>query len=128
MKRAIGQKPDFVAKARGAWGAALPAWVIALAEHCNRTSATSAAKKLGYSTAVVSHVIANTYAGDLGRVAEKAKGAFMGATVRCPVLGDIRRDRCLDEQQKKFTGSSSIRSKLYRACRSGCPHSLLKQE
>jgi hypothetical protein len=123
MKR--GPQSDFVAKARGAWGDGVPAWVIVLAGECNRTSGSAVAKRLGYSPAVVSHVIANTYPGDIRRVEEKVRGALMGVTVDCPVLGEIGLDRCLDEQRKPFSGTSSIRSRLFRACRSGCPHSRL---
>lgn len=129
MKRGprSGQKTnvDFVAIARAAWGAALPDWVLALAEEATATSGTLAAERIGYSPAVVTHVIRNHYTGDMERVAGKVRGALMGATVICPVLGEIRRDRCLDEQRKPFAGTSSIRSRLYHACRAGCPNSRL---
>jgi hypothetical protein len=126
MKR--GPTTDFVAKARASWDGRPPAWVTALAEEATRSSGARAAKRIGYSPAVVTHVIANTYTGDLKRVAEKVRGALMGVTVQCPVLGEIGRDRCLDEQAVGFCGTSSIRSRLYRACRSGCPHSQLAKE
>jgi hypothetical protein len=119
---------DFLAKAQGAWGAALPDWVRELAEEAMRNSATAVARRIGYSPAVISHVLAATYPGDLARVEAKVRGALMGATVVCPVLGEIGRDRCLDEQKMPFSAASSIRSKLYRACRSGCPHSRLGRE
>ena len=123
----IGRKSvtDFVVKARAAWGATMPDWVFALAEEVNRTSGASTAGRLGYSPALVSNVIANKYPGDIERVAGKVRGAFMGAIVACPVLADIGRDRCLDEQKKPFSATSSVRLRLYRACRSGCPHSRL---
>jgi hypothetical protein len=73
-------------------------------------------------------VFANAYTGDLARVEAKVRGALMGATVVCPILGEIGRDVCLDEQKKPNTGASSIRSKLYRACRAGCPHSRISRE
>lgn len=116
---------DFVATAQAAWGRTLPDWVDELAREASRTSGTLAAAKIGYSPAVVTHVIRNSYKGDIGRVAEKVRGALMGVTVSCPVLGDIGRDRCLDEQKKPFSATSSVRSRLFRACRAGCPHSRL---
>lgn len=128
MKRATHTPPDFVGKARTAWGAEPPDWVLALAEQCAATNQKQAAKRIGLSDGLVSQVLGNKYPGDVARVAEKVRGALMGVTVTCPVLGDIGRDRCLDEQKKTFTGTSSVRSRLYRACRSGCPHSLLKPE
>lgn len=120
-------KVDFVAKARAAYGDALPDWVEELAIEATNTSAVSAAKKIGYSAGLISHVFSNRYKGDLIAVEQKVRGALMGMTVICPILGEIGRDLCLDNQKKPFSATSSIRSKLYRACRSGCPHSRLKE-
>jgi hypothetical protein len=124
-KPRIGKKSqtDFVAKARAAWGDALPDWVLALAEEVNATMGRTAAKRIGLSPALVSYVISNNYPGDMERVEQKVRGALMGLVVACPVLGEIGRDRCLDEQKKNFAGTSSIRARLFKACRGGCPHS-----
>jgi hypothetical protein len=119
-------KTDFVANARRNWGDALPDWVVTLAEEATRTNGVAAAKRLGYSPAVVTQVINATYKGDLGAVEQKVRGALMGIEVDCPILGEIGRDRCLDEQGKKFRGTSAIRTRLYNACRGGCGHSRLK--
>jgi hypothetical protein len=119
-------KVDFVAKVGTAWNGKQPPWVEELARFATENSQTKAAKLIGYSQAVVSHVFANTYQGDMSRVEAKVRGALMHETVGCPVLGDIGRDRCLDEQGKKFAATSSLRVKLFHACRSGCPHSRLK--
>jgi len=123
---APANKTDFVGNARRNWGDALPDWVVALAEEASRTSGVAAARRLGYSPAVVTGVINATYPGDMGAVEEKVRGALMGVEVECPILGEIGRDRCLDEQKKKFRGTSAIRTRLYAACRGGCPHSRLK--
>lgn len=122
------EKVNFLAKAEAAWGNALPDWVQEWAIEGNRTNGARAAKRVGYSAAVFSHVLANNYAGDIARVEQKVRGALMGMTVMCPVYGELGRDRCLDEQKMGRTGASSIRAKVYRACRSGCPHSRLTQE
>ncbi len=126
----FGNKPatDFVAKAKAAWGEQIPDWVLTLAEEANRTTAKAVADRVGYSAAVLSHVFSKSYIGDMQRVEEKARGVFMGMKVTCPVLGEIGRDHCLDEQKKPFSASSSVRSKVYRACRGGCEHSRLKQK
>lgn len=121
-------KVDFTAKALAAYGDALPDWVEELAAQATATSLKAAAKRIGYSDAVLSHVFSGSYSGDLARVEEKVRGALMGVTVMCPVLGEIGRDHCLDQQKMPFSATSSIRSKLYRACRSGCPHSRIKKE
>jgi len=121
-------KTAFVANAISSWGEGdIPEWVVVLAQEAERSSATAIAQRIGYSVAVVSAVIRANYAGDLSKVEAKVRGAFMGETVDCPVVGEIARDRCLDEQARPFSASSSMRTALYRACRGGCPHSRLKE-
>lgn len=50
------------------------------------------------------------------------------AAVDCPVLGTIDRGRCLDEQAQKYSSANRTRVQLFRACRSGCPHSSVVQK
>jgi hypothetical protein len=123
----IAQKPNYIDKARIAWGDNLPDWIEALAQECDRTSGKRAADRIGYTNGVVSQVIANKYPGDLTRVKEKVRGAFLGATVMCPVYGEIGRDQCLDEQKKGNTFTNSGRGRCYRSCRGigvpKCPNS-----
>lgn len=119
---------DFLANAREAWGAALPEWVEELAKFAARTSGVAAAKRIGMSASVVTSVCKARYTGDLGAVEARVRGALMNESVDCPVLGEITRDHCLDEQKKKHVGSSAIRTRLYQACRGGCEHSRLKVE
>ena len=115
-------------KATAAWGDAMPDWIGELADTAGRLGLNACAKKLGYSPSVVSQAIAAKYAGDLTKVETKVRGALMGETVDCPVLGAIGRDRCLDWQGKPRAVTNALRSQVYRACRSGCPHSRLKRE
>lgn len=121
-------KVDFVAKARTAYPAGVPDFVEALAWEANRTSLAATAKAIGYTGGLVSAVIANKYGAGTERIETMVRGALMHETVVCPILGEIGRDRCLDEQGKSNRATSSIRSKLYRACRNGCPHSRIKTE
>ncbi|MFT0861672.1 transcriptional regulator [Ancylobacter sp. G4_0304] len=116
------QTVDFQEKARAGWGDP-PDWIVALADACQRETQTAAAKRLGVSGSQVSHVIGRTYAGRYDRIEELVRGVFMGATVECPVLGEIARHRCLEEQARPFAATSSTRAALFRACRGGCPHS-----
>lgn len=115
---------DYVARAHAAWNPA-PDWVVAIAEEVAATSLRETAKKLGYSPSVVHEVIAATYRGDLGRVEHIARGALMGATVFCPVLDEIGRDRCRQEQSAPFRATNSTRAHLRRACRT-CPNREVK--
>jgi len=112
-------------KAHAAWDSAPPDWVRVLAEEAARSSMGAVAKRIGYSTGVVSAVIANKYKGDLGAVEARVRGALLSEEVECPVLGAVRKDRCADEQKKNFAGTSAIRTRVYNACRSGCVHSRL---
>jgi len=121
-------KTDFLANMAMGWGDDPPDWVIALAAECERSDATSVAKALGYTVAVISGVVRNNYKGSYPKVEARVRGAFMGAMVDCPVLGEIERDRCEREQSLKHFGTSAMRTRVYRACRSGCPHSRLKKE
>lgn len=113
-------------KAAAAWGVAIPDEVRELALYVDGHTGAAAAKAIGYSAAVVSHLLAARYPGDLDAVFAKIRGALMGEVVICPVLGEIGRDRCLTEQKKPFATSNAARARLFRACRSGCPHSRLK--
>ncbi len=122
------QKTDFLAIARESFGEALPDWVEVMAIEATRTSATSVAQRLAYSVAVISSVCRAKYAGDLGKVEARVRGVFMGELVDCPVLGEIGRSHCLDEQAKKHVGTSATRTALFRACRAGCANSRLKLE
>jgi hypothetical protein len=121
-------KVDFLAKAKAAWGAALPDWVETLALEANRTTSAKAARRIGYSGGLLTGVFGKKYNGDLVRVEAKVRGALMSATVVCPVVGEIGLDRCLNEQKMGNTGASSIRARLYRGCRGGCPHSRIRTE
>ncbi len=119
-------KTDFLQNIREGWGENPPSWIVALADACTRTNASEVAKRLDYSTAVISSVLLGSYRGSLAKVEAKVCGAFMGAVVECPVLGEIERDRCETEQGRKFFGTSANRARIYRACRGGCPNSRLK--
>jgi uncharacterized protein involved in cysteine biosynthesis len=113
-------------KAQAAWGENMPDWIGELASLADTESVTACARRIGYSPAVISQTIGNKYRGDLTKVEDKVRGALMGLTVSCPVLGSIGRHVCLDWQAKPRAITNSTRTRVYRACRSGCPHSRLK--
>ncbi|WP_440411091.1 transcriptional regulator [Neorhizobium petrolearium] len=116
---------DPIEKAVAAWGGDLPAWVLELAEACRLSNQSAIAKRLGYSPAVVSSILSNTYKGDVARVEQMVRGALMAETVPCPALGDIPRNICLDWQAKPYAATSSHRAAMYHACRNNCPFSRL---
>lgn len=112
-----------ITKAKGAWGADLPDWVQALAAACDKSSQAQVAKVLGNSTTVISRVLANSYPGNVNRIAEKVRGHYLAQVLECPVLGEIGRDRCVREQGLPLTYQNPVRPRVYDACRSGCIHS-----
>lgn len=119
---------DFHARAASGWGGNPPDWIKVLADACTRETQAGVARRLDVSGSRLSQALAGTYPGDMGRLEEIVRGALMGETVNCPVLGEIGRDRCLSEQRKPFTAASSVRTRLHRACRAGCPHSRIVKE
>lgn len=123
----VRRERTMVQKAETAWGQA-PDWVVELAGLADREGLRGAEKRVGYSASAISTVINGVYRGDLARVEETVRGALMGHVVDCPVLGEIGRDQCLAWQKKPFAATSSARVAVYRRCRSGCPHSSLKNE
>lgn len=132
MKRGPSQNKmttvDHVAKARAAWGTAIPDWIAALAQACTDTSQATVARKFDLSSSVISETLANKYTqkgGKTDRLEELVRGAFMGASVTCPVLGNLSRDRCLDEQKQPFRATSALRTRLFHACQK-CPQKFRK--
>lgn len=109
------------ARARDAWGDALPVWVLALATACDATSQSRAAEVIGYSPATVSLVIRHTYSGDLARVEQAVRGAWMGDTVSCPAQHvEMPAHACVAWQRKPYDSSNHQTVRMFMACRS-CP-------
>ncbi|MAA97797.1 MAG: transcriptional regulator [Stappia sp.] len=117
---------SMVDKARVAWGGSAPDWVRELAGLADREGLSGAAVRIGYSPATTSQVINGKYRGDLCKVEERVRGALMGLSVDCPVLGDLSRDQCLNWQKKPYAPTSAHRVRMHRACRANCPHSRIK--
>lgn len=105
-------------------------WMGVLAEECRRDSQSKVAKRLGVSPALVNQVLKGLYRGDMNRIQARVEGAYMHHTVDCPVLEEIPLDQCINHQERprRFATANPLFTRLYRACRSGCPYSTLKQE
>jgi hypothetical protein len=102
-----------------------PAWLLALREQVSDKGQRVVGKEIGYSPAVVSQVLNNKYGGDLKQVEKCVRGAYMGETVLCPVMGEVSVNRCLEVQKQPFASTNPQRVRLYRACRGGCDNSQL---
>ncbi len=110
-------------RALAGWGAPLSDWMEALVVACEGSHSQAAvAQRLGITSSYLTQVLGRTYRGPYDRVEAAVRGAYMGETVICPVLGEIGRDRCRDEQRRPFAVTSSVRARLFRACHGGCPH------
>lgn len=120
-------EPTFTEKAASAWGDDLPEWVAELAALATAGGLKAAAQATKYSIGALSAVIGNKYKGDLIAVEGAVRGALMGLNVNCPAQGEIGRHQCLKWQKQPYGSSDSTRVRVYRACRSGCPHSRLPQ-
>lgn len=106
-------------RAMTAWGEELPTWVLALATACDDTSQRRVADTIGYSPATVSLVIRNSYRGDMARVEQAVRGAFMGGTVSCPGLRqEMPSNDCVAWQRKPYDGSNHQTVRMFQACRS----------
>lgn len=103
-------------------------WIDALRTETERTSQSAAARKLGVSASVVNQVLKGRYRGRLDRVEARVRAQLMHEVVECPVLGEIERKRCDEEQRRPFSAASPQRVKIWRACRNGCPHSRIGGE
>lgn len=101
-------------------------WIEALRTECERTSQSRTARRLGVSPTMVNQALNGTYKGNIARLETLVRGELMSETVECPVLGEITKRRCLDEQARPFAPTNPQRVACYKACRSGCPHSSLE--
>lgn len=99
----------------------MPDWIRMLAEECDTATLRGIAEKLGVSPASVSLAI-NRQRSSLEFIRLRVEINFMAATVACPILGDIETTECLREQQAPYSAANPLCIKLFRACRSGCPH------
>jgi len=113
-------------RAMKGWPQGLPDWVRVLAENCDLSSQSKAAKRLGYSAATVSLVLAGTYSGDIAKVEMAVRGAYLAALVACPVLGDIPANDCLSHQRAPFAPTNHVRVALYRSCHGACAYASAK--
>jgi transcriptional regulator with XRE-family HTH domain len=102
-------------------------WLEVLRAEVSASSLAVVADKLGISRTAVSQLCNEKYPGDMERMQMLVEGAFMGHTVSCPILGDIPLHQCLAHQRKPAgqVGDNPTQIKLWKACRSGCPHSRL---
>lgn len=108
--------------AREAWGDGIPDWILVVAGKCSEMTQRQVAERIGYSAGMVSQLLRNRYKGNLSAIEDAVRGAWMGSTVTCPVMGVIPTDTCQDWMRKarQFVPSSNNRVRMFRAC-AKCP-------
>ena len=103
-----------------------PDWLALLRAAVKRLGSIQAvADRLDYSRTAVSLVLSGKYGKSTDALAQAVLTRL--DQVACPVLGEIDGDDCVAHQAAKFTATNPQRIALFRACRSGCPHSRLEQ-
>lgn len=105
-------------------------WLDALRAACAADTQASVAKRLGVSPSMINQALSGRYKGDLQRLQALVEGVLQTQTVTCPVLDALAKHKCREYQERdpKFASASPLTVRLYRACRSGCPHSKLPRE
>lgn len=96
-------------------------WIEALREACAESSQKKIGKELGVSATTINLCLKGTYIGRTDRIEELVRGKYMNETVNCPLLAEITKDKCLEEQNRDFSGNSPLRVKLFKACQN-CKH------
>lgn len=105
-------------------------WLDALRAACAADSQAGVARRLGVSPSMINQALKGAYKGDVTRLQTLVEGVLQTQTVSCPVLGDLVKHKCREYQERdpKYAAASPVTMLLYRACRSGCPHSKLAKE
>jgi len=103
-------------KARAAWGAELPLWILRLARACDSTSQADVARKIELSTAYVSHAINRTDHRSYDPVKQSFELAFNPQPINCPTMGDIDYSACKAAYTRPFSAANSRRVQQYKAC------------
>lgn len=102
-------------------------WIEALRAERDKTSLPRIAGRLGLSATTVHQILKGNYRGNVKRIEERVRGELLNQTVQCPELGEMNARQCQDWQAKPFAATNPTRVAMWRACRSGCKHSNLKE-
>lgn len=101
-----------------------PTWLTELRNQCAKLGRKQVASDIGYSPTAISQALNDKYPGDLGKLERAVRGAYLGETVLCPVLGELEVQKCLKHQRNRQPAVNPTRVAMARACHSGnCPNS-----
>lgn len=105
-----------------------PRWLKELRDRCAATSQRQVADLLRVSPAMINQALKGKYPGDISKLERAVRGAFLGDTVSCPVLGELETNKCLAYQREKLSAVNPMRVQLYRQCNGSCEHSEKNRE
>lgn len=110
--------------AQEAWGGEVPDFVEALVRACDAagSSQNKVASKIGYSGAVISQIIRNSYGAETGTLEARVRAVYMDGAVDCPALGSIEAAGCLAwrDKAKALRSASPLVVQMFNQCRR-CP-------
>jgi hypothetical protein len=104
-------------------------WIIELRRACKDSTQASVARRLARagdgkypSASIINQALKGVYAGDTARLQGVVEGVLMQAQVKCPVLGELPKQRCVEHQsRKRFAATNPMRVLLHTACPT-CDH------
>lgn len=100
-------------------------WLAWLRAACERDTQREVAERLKVSPAMVNQALKGTYRGNLAQLENRVRGELMNEKVGCPVLWEISKARCEEEQRRPFRMSSHLTVKLFVTCPT-CPRRTVK--
>lgn len=107
-------------KASAAWAPDVPAWVLLLADSCDRTSQRIVGDQLGKSAGYVSRLINRSYAGSYPEAEQIVRARFGAEEVMCPLFGTMPLKTCIRNRRRQRPANWA-QVQLARAC-PDCPN------
>ncbi|EEW12338.1 helix-turn-helix domain-containing protein [Vibrio mimicus] len=102
-------------------------WLDELRKRVEQSSLVEVATALGISKSTISLVLNGKYPASTDKIQTLVESVFMGHTVVCPILGEIPKHKCASIQAAKHASGGPHAIRLWKACRSGCANSDLKE-
>lgn len=107
-------------KAVAAWGADAPAWVLTLADACDRTNQRAVADQLGKSGGYVSRIINRSYAGSYPEAETLVRATLSAEEVICPLYGQMPLKTCI-RNRRRVKATNWLHAQFARTCPE-CPN------
>ncbi|WP_343526928.1 hypothetical protein [Sphingomonas sp.] len=103
-----------------AWGVDAPAWVLVLADACDRTTQRMVAEQLGKSGGYVSRLINCSYAGSYPEAEQLVRATLTEEEVVCPLYGQMPLKTCIRNRRRERS-ENWLHAQFARTCPE-CPN------